>query len=277
MKCKNITLDIEEDIDIKEICKQYDDNTDSIQGYLSSPIKHHNKNKQSVVTWLEKPRRSTPIFFLKPDLIMAITAKYHAAYNVRNYKYTSGDYISSIQNIGIRRDPYGDNSEYRRVGKDESIAEIFMYVTTYNGDLTYQKIIEDQKTIATVIWQNIWGDEDKIKNIGTTIITKWEEKGGKMIDWLLNAKGGPEKSKEIAATNIRNNITSYFKNGVTWKTKINLDKYLVDYDIMELVTKKMGYTSWDDMSEDQKQICYKNFPNKVLPDWNKLTKETYNK
>jgi hypothetical protein len=208
---------------------------------------------------------------------MATTGKYHDGFKFHGANYTRGEYVSTIQNMGIRRTPYEESSVYKRVGKEDSVAELLTYITTYSADLPYARIIEDQKKIADVMWKGVWGDPKRMKNIGRIIVNQATEKGGRMIDWLLTQRGGREKSPDIAAETITKDIIDHFKNGVTFKTNLSLDHFLVDYDMMEFLTKKAGFTSWNDFTDAEKRICYKSYPNKVLPDWNKLVRESYMK
>lgn len=275
--CRGVAVEIDDNIDIKALTRQYETNTDSISGYISRSIKHFGKKEKYVITWLVTPPRAPPSFFLKADMIMGITGKYHDAFKLANTKYTiSKNYISTIQKIGIRRQPYDESSRYKRAGKKESIVDVIMYISTYDGDVSYSQIVEDQKNIGNVMWKDVWGNPNRMRNIGRYIVNDARDKGGGMIDWLMTNKGGANQSEDEAAANVTRDVLANFKNGVTWKTQLSLDHFLVDYDMMEFLTKKAGFTDWSDFTESEKHVCYKNYPNKVLPDWSKLVKESYN-
>ena len=47
----------------------------------------------------------------------------------------------------------------------------------------------------------------------------------------------------------------------------HLDQFIADYDIKEFVTKYLGCTSWEDLDEEAKKACYKNYPKATLPEW----------
>ena len=50
-----------------------------------------------------------------------------------------------------------------------------------------------------------------------------------------------------------------------------LDKFLPDYYIKQFLQDFLNATSWDSISEKVKKLCYKGYPNRQLPDWNKIS------
>jgi hypothetical protein len=50
---------------------------------------------------------------------------------------------------------------------------------------------------------------------------------------------------------------------------------MVNWDIKEFFTKFVGITSWDDLSEDDKRKCYRDYPKKYLPDWDEIVWESW--
>lgn len=50
---------------------------------------------------------------------------------------------------------------------------------------------------------------------------------------------------------------------------------MTDYDIKQFVMKYLGATSWDDLSDDEKKVCYKNYPKRKLPVWTSIFQESY--
>jgi hypothetical protein len=51
---------------------------------------------------------------------------------------------------------------------------------------------------------------------------------------------------------------------------------MVDFDIIRILKNNMGYSSWSELSEAERAICFKNYSlKKALPDWNN-EEETYN-
>ena len=50
-----------------------------------------------------------------------------------------------------------------------------------------------------------------------------------------------------------------------------LDKFLPDYYTKQFLQDFLNATSWDSISEKVKKLCYKGYPNRQLPDWNKIS------
>ena len=50
-----------------------------------------------------------------------------------------------------------------------------------------------------------------------------------------------------------------------------MGKFLPDYYIKRFLQDFLNATSWDSVHEKVKKICYKGYPNRTLPDWEKIT------
>ncbi len=71
-------------------------------------------------------------------------------------------------------------------------------------------------------------------------------------------------------------VDSTFKNGYNLKVHSHLNQFMVDYNIISILENNMGYSSWSELSEVERAICFKNYSSKIaLPDWN-TEEETYN-
>ena len=49
-----------------------------------------------------------------------------------------------------------------------------------------------------------------------------------------------------------------------------LDKFLPDWYIKQFLQDYFNATKWDDVNKDNKAACYKGYPKRELPDWNKI-------
>ena len=49
-----------------------------------------------------------------------------------------------------------------------------------------------------------------------------------------------------------------------------LDKFLPDWYIKKFLQDYFNATKWDDVNKDNKAACYKGYPKRELPDWNKI-------
>ena len=54
---------------------------------------------------------------------------------------------------------------------------------------------------------------------------------------------------------------------------VTLDEFWTDYSIKEFLEEHAGCSSWDDVPEDVKRICYKHYPHRrqSMPDWDGVT------
>lgn len=279
LACSNVDIQIEENIDVKMLTQEYNRCAEAISALVSLPIMHRSKNVQFVYTFLEKPKTKSSLFFLKPNLMQAVTTRFHQAFRLAGINYTAGQYIADMKYLGIRRSSYDESSKYKRAGRNNSIVQVFAYVTEYPGDMAYTDIMDDQKKIGEVIWKDVWGNHNRIKNIGKNVLKEAESMGGGLHRWLMQNKGGADAQHpgcpEMAASNICNDIVHFFEDGISWRFKVALDHLMVDYDIREFLITKIGCTSWDDLDEREKAKCFKNYPTKALPSWDSLVRESF--
>ena len=70
-------------------------------------------------------------------------------------------------------------------------------------------------------------------------------------------------------------IDDHFKDGYSLQYDVTLNRFMVDWDIKEFLTKFVGATSWDDLSEYDKRKCYRDYPKKSLHDWYKIVQESW--
>ena len=95
---------------------------------------------------------------------------------------------------------------------------------------------------------------------------------GGLGKFCLNKGGGDaEKAAKIMTTE----IDDYFKDGYSLQYDVPLNRFMVDWDIKEFLAKFVGVTSWDDLSEDDKKKCFRDYPKKSLPDWDEIVQESW--
>ena len=49
-----------------------------------------------------------------------------------------------------------------------------------------------------------------------------------------------------------------------------MDRFMADYYIKKVLVNVLGATSWESVPDEVKKVCYKDFPRRSLPDWNKI-------
>ena len=90
--------------------------------------------------------------------------------------------------------------------------------------------------------------------------------------WALNrANGDVEKAAQL----ITDDMEDYYGEGHSFQYDVPLNRYMVDYDIHKFLISTLGTTSWDDLSKEDKKKCYKDYPKRSLPDWDKIERESY--
>jgi hypothetical protein len=74
---------------------------------------------------------------------------------------------------------------------------------------------------------------------------------------------------------LTDDITNHFCVGYSLKWGDNLNRCMVDYDIVRILKFYIGYSSWSDVSMNQKKLCYRDFQNDSdLLNWN-IQQERY--
>ena len=99
--------------------------------------------------------------------------------------------------------------------------------------------------------------------------------GGLLLDYLKDHVEGlyrhvtERHSVKSAEETLTNDIDAQFQGGFTIKTNAQLNRFMVDYDIIRVLKNHVGYKSWDDVSNTEREYCFKNYsPKSGLPMWN---------
>ena len=50
---------------------------------------------------------------------------------------------------------------------------------------------------------------------------------------------------------------------------------MIDFNIKEFLNNHVGINSWDDLDEDGRKACFREYPQKSLPDWDLMLQEAY--
>jgi hypothetical protein len=73
----------------------------------------------------------------------------------------------------------------------------------------------------------------------------------------------------VAGNRLTNDMDSHFKGDFSNHYHERLNRFMVDYDIVPILKNHVGYSSWDDVPFNQKELCCKNYNSKMLlPNWN---------
>ena len=86
-----------------------------------------------------------------------------------------------------------------------------------------------------------------------------------LYNWLVTAKG--KKDPKLASRVTTKEIDEHFKGGPTYHYDASLDKFMVDFNIKEFPINHIGINSWDNLNEEGRKACFKDYPTQNLPDW----------
>jgi hypothetical protein len=86
--CANVEISIDEDIDINDLTRAYNQSHNSIPAFLSPVFPHRTNNTKFVVTILGKPSGKSGVFYLKAKIIQGVLTKYNSAFKLRGYRPT---------------------------------------------------------------------------------------------------------------------------------------------------------------------------------------------
>lgn len=83
------------------------------------------------------------------------------------------------------------------------------------------------------------------------------------------------KSEEDVSTMLTEDIHNQFKYGYTITWNDNLNRFMVDYDIIRILKNDIGYKDWDDVGRKNMSKCYKEINNTFTqPQWD-IEQERY--
>jgi hypothetical protein len=97
--------------------------------------------------------------------------------------------------------------------------------------------------------------------------------GGGLIKFVLNAKGNGDRDEAVKTMN--KELHNHFKDGPAYHYDVPLDKFMCDWDIKHFLNNYVGVDSWDDLNNEEKKACYRDYPAKKLPQWDSIVQESY--
>ena len=121
-------------------------------------------------------------------------------------------------------------------------------------------VSKKRKTNVTGIWVIKYASNLRTEKIGGL---------GKFL--LDKGAGNPDK----AATAVTEELDGYYKGGYSLQYDTPPNKYMVDWDIKKILINHVGITSWDELDESTKKMCFKDYPKKTLPGWDDIEEERW--
>ena len=101
--------------------------------------------------------------------------------------------------------------------------------------------------------------------------------GGHCLKKGTTKQGTPQEvvSEDKAADVMMKELDDHFKDGCTFTHDVSLNKLMADWETKEFFRTHVGINSWDDLAEEDKRKCYRDYPKKSLPDWDEIEQETF--
>ena len=175
--------------------------------------------------------------------------------------------------VKVREEPYSVSTKYKRSKSQktsEQVIFIFVYPASEEGNFN-----EYLDYIMNKLFVPVMSEKQKPGYFAlqaAKLQSNTNSPGG-LYNWLVNNVGHGDE--DTAVKNLSKRINDHYCGGPVFTYDDSLDKVMTDYDIKQFVMKYLGATSWDDLSDDEKKVCYKNYPKRKLPVWTSIFQESY--
>jgi hypothetical protein len=182
-------------------------------------------------------------------------------------------WIGTITRYTIRREEYGAESLYLRTSTGNTRSRIGFIVTIPESEeSTFNDVTKNVVALIFKLFKKRKGNPAGV--LALDYIRESSPQGGKrgLYGHLLETSRGDEKALEQRMTV---ELNDYFADGPVFHYDDYLNRYLVDFDIKEILEKYVGANSWEDVSKETRKACYKNYPRLKLPDWATIYKERF--
>ena len=174
-------------------------------------------------------------------------------------------FCQSFYEINIRSNEFGKESIWRRKppvrGKPGQVVKRMSFVygcPTSSNQKGLNALFEAIKFLCFTMTAR------EINPVGNLLIDHLKDYHLGLFNHLT--KGCDENA---AAKKLTYDIDSHFKGGSSNHLHEKLNRFMVDYDIIRILKNYVGYSSWDDVPYNQKELCFKNYNAKMpLPNWN---------
>jgi hypothetical protein len=174
-------------------------------------------------------------------------------------------FCQSFYKINIRNNEFGKESIWRRKppvrGKPGQVVKRMSFVygcPTSSNQKGLNALFEAIKFLCFTMTAR------EINPVGNLLIDHLKDYHLGLFNHLT--KGCDENA---AAKKLTSDIDSHFKGGPSNHLHEKLNRFMVDYDIIRILKNYVGYSSWDDVPYNQKELCFKNYNAKMpLPNWN---------
>jgi len=242
-------------------------NAGTLNIYLSGPF--HNENS-GIMHWSVVYGNLSDAWMLKASFMSAYIRTI-----LSSLQFKSEDicHTESYDDFNIRSVEFGEASKWKRTkkpgGKTGTVSQVSFVYSCKLSDEGFGLM-----HLRRILDKVMWAMKACIHNpIGPILFKHCEREEEGILNCLMEKNHNNEEATKEKMTTA---VDSTFKNGYNLKVHSSLNQFMVDYDIIHILKNNMGYSSWAEVSDTERTICFKNFSrNIILPDWN-IEEETYN-
>ena len=242
-------------------------NPQTLDIYVSGPFRNENSG---IVHWSVVYGNLSDAWMLKASFMSAYIRTI-----LTSLQFKSEDicHTESYYDINIRSTEFGEASKWKRTkkpgGKTGTVSRLsFLYSCKISDEAV------GLMRLRRILDKVMWAMKARIHNpVGPILFKHCEQEEEGILNYLLEKNHNNEEATKEKMTAA---VDSTFKNGYNLKVQSSLNQFMGDYDIIRILKNNMGYSSWAEVSDTERAICFKNYSrNKILPDWN-IEEETYN-
>jgi hypothetical protein len=183
----------------------------------------------------------------------------------------------TFKGITLRDAPSSITSKFLRNGNNKTVELLSFTITLSRNSM--EDISAVVKTIMNDYFKYVFAKKRNRNTVGELALTYARQLTENatsptgLYGHLLGKYG--DGNFDTAAKNMTAEMNKYWSKDITYEYNCHLDKYMVNYEIKKWVEQHMGVTSWSDLSEEVKNICFKSYPGRDLPEWYDIVQEQY--
>ena len=213
------------------------------------------------------------LFILKPEWYKMNITICHKKRKLTNPTLKDvGTWIDTIHIYHMRKNEYGAESLYRKTSNNNTIDLMaFIHAVPLDDMDSFEELLTHRLKYFFDVCRKRKTNATGMNALKFICDLPTGDTGG-IGRWALNrANGDVEKAAKL----ITDDMDDYYGGGHSFQYDVPLNRYMVDYDIKKFLVDYLGTSSWDDLGEEDKKKCFKDYPKKSLPDWDTIERESY--
>jgi hypothetical protein len=227
---------------------------DTVDIFITGPFRNSKTGKS---TWVAVFGDNGSAWTLKAQFVKGYISTLLTKVKASNI---SNSHADSYYDINIRKYEYGKESLWKRKDQKKTIKRLTF---TFTCETTKEKSGKQGLT-ESIHFLFMSMKKRDINPVGPLIVDYLKEHSSSLYDYLLKKK----TNEAQVAKEITEDIDKHFRAGFVLHWNDCLNHWMVDYDIIRVLKEYLGYSSWADVPEKQRCLCYKNYEKSVtLPEW----------